>query len=175
MVLFHIFAEQCRAYFVIYHIDFKLTGRCIMRRNYTEELKMQLVNLNIIGMKVSLLCVKYNVPRSTMYYWINKYRVIKKTKNEIFTLNDIYLLNKNLEKIKTENQILKECECAANSIRKEKLKAISKLDGKYTIHALCRALNILRSTYYHYKLRRPEQTMIEKEDEIYKKNYQEYF
>ncbi len=103
-----------------------------------------------------------------MYYWLNKYKVIKKTDREVLTANDIYLLKKSLRKIKTENQILKESDCTANSTRKEKLEAIAKLDGKYTIHALCRALNILRSTYYHYKLRSPEQTMIQKEDEIYK-------
>ena len=103
-----------------------------------------------------------------MYYWINKYRVIKSTENEEFTVNDVYLLRKRMKKMEIENQILKEVECMVNSTKKEKLEAIAKLDGKYSIHALCRALNILRSTYYHYKLRRPEQTMLEKEDKKYK-------
>lgn len=31
-----------------------------------------------------------------------------------------------------------------------------------------KVLGVLRSTYYHYALRRPEQTMIEKEDELFR-------
>ena len=138
-----------------------------MHQKYAQSFILEVTELYNSGKRVSVLSTKYNIPKSTVYYWLNKYRVIKRTENKVFTANDIYLLRKRLIKIKIENQILKECECTAMSSRKEKLKAIAKLDGKYTIHALCRALGILRSTYYHYKFRSPEQTMIEKEDAIY--------
>ena len=139
-----------------------------MKKTYTKPFKEELVKVYSYGTRVTTICNTYKVPRSTIYYWLNKYQVVKRIERKVFTANDIYLLNKKLEKIETENQILKECGCTATSPIKEKLEAITKLDGKYTIHALCRSLNILRSTYYHYKFRRPEQTMIEKEDEIYK-------
>ena len=139
-----------------------------MKRNYTKEQKQQFVDLYTRGTKVSLMCLENNIPRSIMYYWLNKHKVIKRTETKVFTANDAYLLKKKLKKIEIENKILKDCECTVAASRKEKLETIAGLDGKYTIHVLCRALNVRRSTYYHYKLRRPEQTVIEKEDEVYK-------
>lgn len=136
--------------------------------HYTEEMKHKLVNLYTTGSKAKSLCDEFNIPRSTMYYWLNRYKVIRTTDSGVITVNDVYKLKTKLKKIEIENQILKECGCTALSSRKEKLEAIAMLDGRYTIHALCRALDILRSTYYHYKLRSPEQTLIEKEDAMYK-------
>lgn len=84
------------------------------------------------------------------------------------TANDYYLLEKRFKKIETDYSILRECGCNVASPTKEKLIAISKLDGKYAIHALCRVLKIRRSNYYHYKFRRPEQTLVQKGNLIYK-------
>lgn len=134
-----------------------------MINHYTEEMKHKLVNLYTTGSKVKSLCDEFNIPRSTMYYWLNRYKVIRTTDSGVITVNDIYRLKTKLKKVEIENRILKECGCTAASSRKEKLEAIACLDGRYTIHALCRALHILRSTYYHYKLRRPEKTLVEKE------------
>ena len=133
-----------------------------MQNKYTRSTVSVILNLYASGIKVSSICSDYAIPRSTVYYWLNKYRVIKQKIDSVITSNDVHLLNKKLEKIQIENHILKECGCTSSSSRKDKLEAIARLDGRYTIHALCRALNILRSTYYHYKLRSPEKTMIEK-------------
>lgn len=91
------------------------------------------------------------------------------------TAKNYYLLGKKLKKVETDYSILVECGCNADSPTKEKLIAISKLDEKYTIHALCRVLKVRRSNYYHYKFRRPEQTLIQKGDFIYKPVIEQIF
>jgi len=137
-------------------------------QTYNETQKLKLVGLYESGMRAQQICRTFSIPRSTLYYWLKKHKKIKMDNGAAVTAKDYYLLEKKLRKVQTEYSILIECGCNADSSRKEKLEAIARLDGKYTIHALCRTLNILRSTYYHYKLRRPEQTLIEKEDEMYK-------
>ena len=57
----------------------------------------------------------------------------------------------------------------------EKLAAIEKLVPEFGVHAPCRVLGVLRSTYYHHAMRRPEQTVIEKEDEIFRPIIQQIF
>lgn len=139
-----------------------------MQQIYNESFKIQLVNSYESGTKVRSLCNNYNIPQSTMYHWIKQYRKIDLNDSKQTTARELYLLNKKIKSIEIENSILKECGCTANSPLKIKLKTISHLDGKYSIHALCRALGILRSTYYHYKFRSPEETIIDKEDAILK-------
>lgn len=139
-----------------------------MQQIYNESFKMQLVNSYESGTKVKSLCYDYNIPQSTMYHWIKQYRKIELNNSKQTTAREIYLLNKKIKSMELENSILKECGCTSGSPLKIKLKAISRLDGKYSIHALCRAVGILRSTYYHCKFIRPEKTIIDKEDAILK-------
>ncbi|HUM60910.1 MAG TPA: IS3 family transposase [Clostridia bacterium] len=57
----------------------------------------------------------------------------------------------------------------------QKLVAIENLHEEYGVHACCRVLEVRRSTFYHYLFRSPEQTLFEKEDEIYKPIIKEIF
>ena len=77
------------------------------------------------------------------------------------------MLEKRIKKLESELEIWKRCGCTLDSPLHEKLVAIEKLVPEFGVHAPCRVLGVLRSTYYHHTLRRPEQTVIEKEDEIF--------
>lgn len=70
---------------------------------------------------------------------------------------------------------MQDCNCAVNADLNVKLEAIAEHDGKYSIHSLCRVLRVRRSTYYHHKLRRPEKTQVEIQDEILKPVIKEVF
>lgn len=76
-----------------------------------------------------------------------------------------YLLEKELKRLRTENAIFKACDCSPSSLLSERLSAICKHKDKFSIHALCRVLNVNRSTYYHYALRSPEKTQIQLQDD----------
>lgn len=139
-----------------------------MNQYHNEKFKLKLVNLYLAGIPVSTICKDYSIPRSTLYSWIRKFQRKKINKQILISPRELDLLRKKLNSTATENSILKECNCSTMSPLDKKVKAISKLDGKYSIHSLCRALGVRRSTYYHRKLRSPEQTMLEKEDTIFK-------
>ena len=49
----------------------------------------------------------------------------------------------------------------------EKYAEIDRLKGQFHIHALCRVLDVHRSSFYHYQNRSPEKTQIELADEFF--------
>lgn len=67
--------------------------------------------------------------------------------------------------MRVDNEIFVTCHCSRYSSLQEKLNEIDRLKENYTVHALCRVLNVRRSTYYHHALRSPERTIVELEDE----------
>lgn len=135
-----------------------------MLHQYSEDLKREIVKMYSSGESVSIIVAKHGIPRSTVYYWLNQYKVINTIKVKSVTAKDYYLLEKKYKKIRTDYQIIIECGEKIDAPRKAKLKIISKLDGKYTVHALCRVLGERRSNYYHYKYRRHIETEVAKRD-----------
>lgn len=121
------------------------------------------------GESVSALCAELNVPRSTIYSWIKEHGVSSsKSDGTPITVKTVHLLEKRIKKLEAELEIWKRCGCTLDSPLQEKLIAIEKLVPEFGVHAPCRVLGVLRSTYYHRALRSPEQTMIEKEDELFR-------
>lgn len=68
---------------------------------------------------------------------------------------------------KTENmlEVVQKASCGANATIDEKMAVIRELEGQYSIHVLCEALNLSRGTYYNRKRRENIVTSHEKGDE----------
>lgn len=135
---------------------------------YTETQKHELVRQYENGISVSEICSTNNIPLSTFYYWIKQYKEITLVNKTNITPRQVYLLEKRLKRLTAENEIWRKCKCTINSTLSEKLEAIKNLYEEYGVHACCRVLEVKRSTFYHYLLRSPEQTLIQKEDEMLK-------
>jgi putative transposase len=135
---------------------------------YSNEIKSNCICQYTEGSAVRAISTKNNIPQSTLYYWLNQHKVIKRSNGDSITAREVYLLEKQLEKISTEKAILVEAGVAANSDYMDKIKAIAKLDRKYPIRTLCRVLDVRRSNYYHRKFRSPDKTQVEIEDEKFK-------
>lgn len=138
--------------------------------------KAEIVNRYQNGESVSNLSSELNISRSTIYNWI-KTHGISSCKNDgtPITAKTVHLLEKRIKKLEAELEIWKRCGCTLDSSLHEKLAAIEQLVPEFGVHAPCRVLGVLRSTYYHYALRRPEQTMLEKEDELFRPLIQQIF
>ena len=117
------------------------------------------------GVPVKELCEQFNICKSTAYNWIKLYSPIKRPERETITAHKIYQLEREIQTLKTENEIFKRCGCSLNSPLDEKIAAIERLKGDFSIYSLCKTLNIMRSTYYHRVLRSPEKTQYEIADE----------
>lgn len=135
------------------------------KRTYTDLFKINVVDLYSKGESSFSISNKYKISRSTIYNWINQYKIVKTKDGKEITARQLYLLEKKVESLTIENKIWRLSNCATNSPLKEKLEAISRLKDKFGVHAPCETLGVLRSTFYHYQLRRPEKTLIELQDE----------
>ncbi len=135
---------------------------------YTKIQKQQMTKLYSDGHNVTYLCNKYDIPRSTLYHWIHQYGEVKASNGESITAQRLYLLEKRIQRLTIENEIWKKCDCTITSPLPQKLESIERLYQEYGVHACCRVLEVRRSTFYHYLFRRPEQTLIQKEDEMLK-------
>lgn len=135
-----------------------------MAKRFTEKQRDEIVYHYQSGCNASELCKKHKISRSTLYLWIKQYSLIQTAQ----TPRNIYLLKKEVEQLRIENSIFRKSGCSAVSPLSEKLEAISRLRDEFSIHSLCRVLEVRRSTYYHYALRSPEQTLIQQQDDALK-------
>ena len=142
-----------------------------MSNRYTEEFKASAVRQYQSGVPASVLYQQLGIARSTLFLWIKQY-----SPNEIGQIpREQYLLQKELDRLRTENTIFKTCGCSPVSPLPVRLAAIDIHKDSFSIHALCRVLSVNRSTYYHYALRSPEQTKLQIEDDILKPLISEIF
>lgn len=82
------------------------------------------------------------------------------------TPRDIYFLKKEVDRLRIENSVLRKSGCPAVSPLSEKLEAIFRLRDEFSIHSLCKVLEVRRSTYYHRTLRCPEKTLVQQQDDV---------
>ena len=135
-----------------------------MARRYPEEFKRMIVKQYQRGSSAKEICTQHSIARSTLFLWVKQY-----TTNEAGQIpREQYLMQKELERLRIENQIFKICGCAASSPLSDRLAAIDTHQKKFSLHALCRVLQVNRSTYYHHALRAPDQTQLQIEDTVLK-------
>lgn len=85
------------------------------------------------------------------------------------------MLDKELERLRTENTIFKICGCSPTSPLSERLSAIDLHQRGFSIHALYCVLQVNRSTYYHHAFRSPDKTQLQIGDETLKPLITEIF
>ena len=142
-----------------------------MSKRYSEEQKQIMVGKYEGGSTAKAICDKYGVSRSTLLLWVKQYS--PDADGQIPRVQ--YLMRKELERLRIENQIFRDCGCSANSSLGTRLDAIHRLKDQYSMHALCRVLDVNRSTVYHHEMRAPEKTQVELQDEILKPLITEIF
>ena len=73
-----------------------------------------------------------------------------------------------LKKTEYMLEVVRKASCGVNAPIDEKMSAIKELEGQYSIHVLCEALNLPRGTYYNRKRREKMLTQHDKDDEFLK-------
>ncbi len=135
--------------------------------NYTNVEKQVIVNKYLNGYPATSICIEKNISRSTLYNWISNFKEVPISKANISKnqLNKDRIL---IERLKRENSIYDFVIRELNLSSYEKLKFATSLENKYSVHSICKVLDLHRSTYYHNKYRKPKITKIDKDDEVYK-------
>ena len=111
------------------------------RITYSMEFKKHIVKLYNKGSRISTLSKEYNVSRVTIKKWITEYSLNEEASK---------ILEKQIEKINDENQILRDSNKIINPINiYEIIKFINNNKDKYKISVMCKVFGIPRSTYYN--------------------------
>jgi putative transposase len=136
--------------------------------NYPIESKNSIIEEYKNGKSVSELIREFQVPRSTIYNWIDINS--EKPFEELFiSKHKLKQLKEQLERTLHERTILIEILDSVEMSISQKLDYAKQLNQKgYSVHMICRVLNMNRSTFYHDKYRRPEVTLIEADDSTFK-------
>lgn len=109
---------------------------------------------------------KFNISKSTLYEWCTKLIKIKrKYSKQQYSNADIYLMERKIRLLENENNIFKESGCGTSSSIDEKFEAVNKLKDKYSVHEICKTLQLSKGTYYNRTLRAPTIKQHDIEDE----------
>lgn len=120
---------------------------------YDEVIKKELVQQYYNGGSVSTICLQYGIPRSTFYTWVKLYRTIYTEAGYEVNATELLKLKKRVARQDQIINILKTVDCPVSAPLKEKLYALEKLHGQYSVRHLCEALDVDRGTYYNHILR----------------------
>lgn len=135
-----------------------------MVKRYTDAEKELAVKKFEQGYISSDICAEYGIARSTLFLWCKQFRPYANGRIP----RKQYLMEKELQRLRIENQIFRESGCCPTSPLDARIKSIHRLKDQYSIHILCRVLNVNRATFYHHEFHSPEVTQLEEGDALLK-------
>ncbi len=107
------------------------------------------------GTPVTKLVEQFDVPRSTIYFWLKKYKDMPSLQPESYISfrQNFKREQKRNEKLANICEILQKVDCTVSAPLKTRLYALESLYGQYSVHHLCEALKVSRGTFYNHVLR----------------------
>ena len=125
-----------------------------MGKRHSKEEQQAIVNRFLIGNEsVADIVTETGIARSTIYGWISQSREIKAPKNIELTVKDYRKLESRVKRLESIIEVIKESGCSPSNTLDVKLPALDLLQGRYSIHLLCDALDVPRGTFYNYVFR----------------------
>ena len=119
---------------------------------YTENEKSAIIARYNSGESVADLVRDTQIPRSTIYAWIEE-AAARESNRKTVSLKSYRILENKVTRLQGIIEIMKKAGCSANDPLEVKLPALEALQGQYSVHMLCEALDVPRGTYYNYILR----------------------
>ncbi len=120
-----------------------------MSSKYSPQTQQAIIDRYVNGGEsIRQIAEDTGISKSTLYLWLKK-----QTDESSASPRETYLLQKRVQKLTEITEILKVVDCTAQAPLREKLNAIEKLYGQYSVHALCDALNVSRGTFYNHIFR----------------------
>lgn len=142
-----------------------------MGSHYLASTKQAAITKFENGSTAKEICAELGISRSTLFFWVKE----SKPDNQAPIPRQLYLELQELEHLRKENSIYKSCGCSPYSPLDMRLLSIHQHKNEYSIHSLCRALQVNRATYYNYASRFNKKTKIQIEDEQLKPLISEIF
>lgn len=133
-----------------------------MNSKLGEAEKQSIVEQYQRGTSVAVLCLKADIPQSTIYSWINLYCKTVTDTGRTFTPRDFDAQKKRIEKLEGIITVLKSVDCTISSPLKEKLDALESLRGNFSVYTLCQALEVPRGTFYNHIFRNKRNNTVQR-------------
>lgn len=116
---------------------------------HSDAIKQEAINLYRAGTPAAEVAISLSISRSTVYKWVKEQNSVPPdlTKSSFRRLED------KVRRLEGIIEILQSVNCNVNSPLGEKLDALERLYGKYSVYMLCEALKIPRGTFYNFILR----------------------
>ena len=119
--------------------------------HYPDNFKIEVVKHYKMHHNIDATLEKYGIARSTLFKWKKRYE-----ENYFFRIskqptNAGHKAKAHLDKLNKIVEASKELRCGVTASITEKVAEIKRLEGKYSVHVLCEALQIPRGTYYNRK------------------------
>lgn len=131
------------------------------KKDYTDKFKRNIVYMYLRGRNGKNLRTKYNVPKSTFYYWVEEYKKLFRSNGTIITKHDFNNILLENNRIKKLLEIYSVIGCSPQSSEIDKLNAIKKYKAQYPIKYLCEALNVNRSKFYRFDAHKETKTELQ--------------
>ncbi|MEG0835113.1 MAG: IS3 family transposase [Christensenellaceae bacterium] len=119
----------------------------------TTEEKSRIVLRYQNGESISNLFLETGIPRSTLYSWLKPYKTSRSPDDSIITPYTVSLLCKHIRKLEDMLAVLQTVNCCVQSSLQDRLRELALLNGQYSVHTLCDALQVSRGTFYNHMLR----------------------
>lgn len=121
-----------------------------MKHHLSLAEKQALVARYTGGETVSTICMETGISKSTLYSWIKQYQPARTRSGRVITPKDYDSLLRRCEKQEKLIEVLKTADCLQSAPLKEKLMALERLYGQFSVHVLCEALDVPRGTFYNH-------------------------
>ena len=113
---------------------------------YSNEEKLSIVARYQQGERITALSNELAISRSTLYRWLKSFPSDSIGKPLKFSYQEYASLQRKVEKLQNIITILKSADCLVSAPLKERLHALEPFYGKYEVHTICEALDVLPLT-----------------------------
>lgn len=142
-------------------------------KSITEEMRSFLIGEYRQGIKVQVLCTKYDIAKSTIYKWLKDEQIVDKDRG--IKYKDYARLKRERDTAIRNLKIYEDLHCFRDACTKDKQEAIKRFVGIYPIKAMCKLLDMPKGTFYNYHFRRKEVTQYKIRDDFLKQKILEIF
>lgn len=145
-----------------------------MPKQYSEELKKQVVLFYQNGVTIPDLSQRFQISISTLYRWMKEY-VSTDQGEEIINPN---MLQRRYERLEHILQIIRLSGLIDKAPRQMRLEILTRLHEQfkqYSVHELCEALNVSRGTFYNHIFRKADRTKYLEEQQALMLQVQQVF
>lgn len=119
---------------------------------YSEEFKAETISAYYDRTtNASVFLAGVDIPRSTFYGWLRKYNAGQEKKRKPkYTKGEYNNLQTRIANLESKIEILKSINCTVHAPVRERLVEIERLQGQYSVHLLCDALDVSRESFYNH-------------------------